>query len=672
MPDPVALVEKSLDKTKSNDDSKEKPHEDKEAKKPAGGHDSTPLADVEPGWTVKFTFHRATNLPMADINSMSSDPFVLAKITTSLPTRHKEDPPLEMRSPTIRRNTNPEWNCEWIVANIPSSGFTLRAGVWDEDPADHDDHLGHVHIDIENVTKDFATIKNQPYKIRKRYGSKRAYLIRTVASCFHKAKNMHGELFLSIELLGRTQDSSGGRVYTLGPSWWTMHYSPMLGRLVNHKEPDEEEQSPTSKASNSDGDKSKKSKTQRYNFQANQLQFRGPVPAELYHRYVEFKPFVKGMFTKSGIRGFLLAKALMHQHNRVYNFDQSTQWGRYDGAPSKQVTKDFLEHCHFDKGGRIFTYVITLDALFRFTETGKEFSVDMLSKHTMHSNVNIYIAFSGEFFIRRLKNPRRPPPPDAAEDTSQSHPPSGVDTENASHPPVDIPGGESGTDSPTDPSYYELIIDNDSGTYRPNADLLPVLKGFLADQFPGLHIQTLDCQADAEKMSKWKAQQRDRKKKEGSTVVYLQGGSANSSSASVSSSDEEELDRLADLGEDEGDGGGVGGSRAGDMDRKLRKELKKDAGLRGKDKYERFKRNNPHHQRNAHGPANHAGPGAAAHSEERTDAPDTATGAAADDKQALQSQVDDKQTTDLVDEGKKDHDAMDNQNGITDGERGIA
>jgi hypothetical protein len=33
--------------------------------------------------------------------------------------------------------------------------------------------------------------------------------------------------------------------------------------------------------------------------------------------------------------------------------------------------------------------VITLDGMFRFTETGKEFGIDMLSKHTMHSDVNV-------------------------------------------------------------------------------------------------------------------------------------------------------------------------------------------------------------------------------------------------------------------------------------------
>ena len=175
---------------------------------------------------------------------------------------------------------------------------------------------------------------------------------------------------------------------------------------------------------------------------------------------------------------------------------------------------------HFDKGGRIFTYVLTCDGQWRFTETGKEFGIDLLSKHTMHSNVNIYIAFSGEFFIRRLKTPNKGPSPDDQE----------------THPPTEISGGPPEGEPPNDPSYYSLIIDNDSGTYRPNAQKLPQLKEFMQRSLPGIHVVTLDCRADEEKMSKWKNEQRERKKSEGKGIVAVQGDSG-----SISSSDESDL-----------------------------------------------------------------------------------------------------------------------------------
>lgn len=186
---------------------------------------------------------------------------------------------------------------------------------------------------------------------------------------------------------------------------------------------------------------------------------------------------------------------------------------------------------HYDKGGRIFTYVLTLDALWRFTETGKEFGIDMLSKHTMHSDVSIYIAFSGEFFVRRLEHPHRAPPEEGGN--------------NVSHPPDEISGGPPSDDPPKDPSYYELVIDNDSGTYRPNADTLPLLKEFLRQNLPGIHVVTLDCQKDADKMAKMKQEQRERKQQEGGHIIYTQL----SRSSSMSSSDEEALSALEDNGE---------------------------------------------------------------------------------------------------------------------------
>ncbi len=517
-------------------------------KGPAGGFDNTPLPRAPPGYTVKFTFHRANNLPLADINTLSADPFIVAQLTTSLPTRHKEDPPLMRRTQTIRQNTDPVWECDWIVANVPASGFRLKCRIYDEDPADHDDRLGNVHIDVGSISENWAGIHNQTYDIKKRMVSKRAFALRALAVCFGKRKHMNGTLNVSVEVLGKTQDENGGRAYTIGPQFWIRHYSPLLGRLTGQKDPGDEEEK--TKANG-------KPKAQKYNFQSNEMQLRGPVPEHMYHRYVEFKPFVKGMFTAKGIRGFLLSKALHHQHARVYNFDGSTDF-EVMKEPSKEFAEQFLELVHHDKGGRIFTYVITLDGLFRFTETGKEFGIDMLSKHSMHSDVAAYIAFSGEFFVRRLKHPDRAPPEDGGN--------------NESHPPNDIGGGPPEEEPRiTDPSYYELIIDNDSGTYRPNAKLLPQLKEFLEANFPGLHVSTLDCQDDAEKMGHMKDEQRERKKTEGDQVVYMQADR----SGSVSSSDEEGLDNLAS-------GGGMPKNH-------LRHQLQREAGAKVDAKKANFK-----------------------------------------------------------------------------------
>ncbi|KAF2665938.1 hypothetical protein BT63DRAFT_427727 [Microthyrium microscopicum] len=520
--------------TPAKDDNSSSPKSNKQSDssssepKPAGGYDATPIPRMPPGYTLKFTIHRAENLPMADINSLSSDPYVISQIYTHNPTRHKEDPAMRMRTFTIRRNTDPEWNAEWIVANVPASGFKLKCRIYDEDPADHDDRLGNAEIEVHHLDEAWKGITNQDLKIKKRTGSKRAYLVQALATGVRKRKHMDGHLFVSIENLGRTESEHGSRLYTVGPMWFTRHYSPLLGRITGRKTPGQN----TATEEAEEADDSSKTKAQKYNFQANQFQFAGPVPAELYHRYVEFRPFVKRMFTHSGLRGFFLHKALMHQHDQIYHFDRSTETGYMPNGPNTEAALKFLELVHFDQGGRIFTYILTLDGLMRFTETGKQFGIDMLSKHTMHSEVALYIAFSGEFFVRRLKHKHQPPPEEGGD--------------NPAHPPNDIPEPDGGDEPVKDPAYYELVIDNDSGTYRPNADLLPKLKEFLQRNLPGLKVVTLDCQKDAEVQQKLKDEQRQKQKEDG-MVMYRQ----TSRGSSISSSDESDLEDMIARGRED-------------------------------------------------------------------------------------------------------------------------
>ncbi|KAJ9503510.1 hypothetical protein LTR99_002272 [Exophiala xenobiotica] len=543
-----------------------------EKKGPAGGYDDTPVPHAPPGYTLKITFHKAENLPFADLGTLSSDPYILAVLKSDLPKRHKQDPDLTLRTPTIHRSTSPEWNTDWIVANVPKSGFYLKCRLYDEDPSDHDDRLGNVHINISNIDDNWEGFSRQSFDLKKRMGSKRAYTFRGCAALFSRDIKMDGHLIVSVENLGRTKDESGGRMYTIGPLTWSRHYSPLIGRLAGTKNTE------TSK----DG-----KETQKYNFQAIQIQLRGPVPADLYHRYVEFKPFVAGMFTSHSIRGRLLNRALHHQHARIYNYDQTTKYGTFT-EPNVDMTKLFLDLVHYDEGGRIFTYVLTLDGLLRFTETGKEFGIDLLSKHTMHSDVSIYIACSGEFFIRKVRHAKSHQDEktvDPLEGTHKPAPESGAEEEERENAEIQqmsmkMPGDDEGNQNEksdpkcpvhsavrnykdgkdkdkgeeaevegaggapskdTEPSHYELIIDNDSGTYRPNAKKLGMLRDFLASNFPSLKVVTLDCQGDEERMKKLKDEQRERKKKSSTQVMFMQ----NNSMSSISSSDEEYLDARA-------------------------------------------------------------------------------------------------------------------------------
>jgi hypothetical protein len=207
---------------------------------PPGGHDDTPLPTARDGYTVKFSFHRAENLPISDIKARSSDPYIQATLTSALPTRHKEDPNLVLRTPTVHGNVNPEWNTEWIVAGIPSSGFRLKCRLYDEDPSDHDDRLGNVTINIGRIGPDWRGIENESFDIEKRMGSKRAYFIRGCAAMLSSNVHMGGNLWLSAEMLGESEKPYG-RMYTVGRTYWFKHYSPMIGRLAGTKAPESAE-----------------------------------------------------------------------------------------------------------------------------------------------------------------------------------------------------------------------------------------------------------------------------------------------------------------------------------------------------------------------------------------------------------------------------------------------
>lgn len=468
-----------------------------EEKKPAGGRDKTPYPSKEVGHTVKFTFHNATHLPVGDVDSLSSDPFVYATVTSSLPKRHRQDPDTCFRSHTVRRSCTPEWNAEWIVANIPSDGFKLKVQVFDEDPGNHDDQLGTVEVHADKI--DGFSIQKKEYKMKRKGASNRAYFMRGCRQLLSPSIPSHARMYLSVEVLGQTT-GEGGRLYTLRPNNWSKHYSPLFGQLTKTKAGEGREK-------------------RHFDFEANQFQLGGPVPGDMYHRYVEFKPFVGGMFRTRGVRGWLLHRLLHHQHTKVYAYDRKTRYGCVE-EPSLEMTHQFLKMVDYDQGNRIFTYVLTLDGQWRFTETGKQFGIDFLSKHTMHSDVSIYIAFSGEFFIQRRRRNRR----------KSTH------AENRDQSSADISTEKLDAKSKPDAGGYELIIDNDSGTYRPDASILPQLRKYMEGNLVGLRVRTLDCGEDKDEMNRLKDRKRGQTTKQSGKTQYVQA----SDSSSMSSSDGEE------------------------------------------------------------------------------------------------------------------------------------
>ncbi|THH31396.1 hypothetical protein EUX98_g2778 [Antrodiella citrinella] len=419
-------------------------------------------------YTCLITIHRATNVPVSDFNNFTSDPYFHISLSVNIGNGAPQI--LAHRTRTERSTRDPTFDSKWVVSGIPSRGFNLALTLMDEDPGNHDDKLGQAVLWFPFAGQTFEEgweSGEQEYDVHKRKGEFKSRVGSFVAKAVTREKVGHRcRVWVSVKVVGKAKSQTDHRIYTLGP------------RAA--KAPNEDHSQPSLKAST---------------FVANRLQLAGPVPTDLRHRYVGFAPFIKAMFKRKGIEGMILHRALHRQHTFIYNWAKSTVYGitsasededhRQEGegdsgegkgnslsTESEAFARQLLKMTSHGTHGRIFTYVIMLDGEWRFTETGEEFSIQFLSKHTMHSDVSIEIAFSGEFFVRSLH---------------------GDDTSDEEHT------------SPSHPSEYELVIDNDSGTYRPRSDLLPTLQAYLASpENLAAFGRVIAMDGFDEKLKKWK------------------------------------------------------------------------------------------------------------------------------------------------------------------------
>lgn len=346
---------------------------------------------------------------------------------------------------------------------------------------------------------------------------------------------------------------------------YTQHFSPLIGSVIHRGA-----HAVSSEKAKAKAKESKDKHISASTFIANKLQLTGPVPHELRLHFVGYRPIIDTIFNSTGILGHILNHGLRKQYRVLYSYDKATIYGVIDAAqmadspqpvdeadignadrtkaphidaqaehdytlaPSnphrsnphaaagphnqpqaytaqRALATQFLKMAQWGKGNKLYTYVITLDGEWRFAETGDEFAIDFLSKHVMHANAAKYVAFSGEFFVRRIYVQR--------------------DNEGMSKERDAV-----SSESEDDPKAYELVIDNNSGTYRPHVELLPIFQKWLADprRLGGLgRVTAMDAFDD--ELKKMKEERKEEKKNQFSEKNPPKKAVAVRSGSSVSS-----------------------------------------------------------------------------------------------------------------------------------------
>ncbi|KAJ6607015.1 hypothetical protein B0H10DRAFT_1819115, partial [Mycena sp. CBHHK59/15] len=470
----------------------------------------------------------AKNLPVADIGTLSCDPYVLASIVVA------DNPePLKFRTPTIHRTRDPTWNARWLVAGVPAAGFKLVMVLYDEDPGAKlsSDRLGKAvaRFGPDQMAEGFES-REQEYVLQKRKGDLHPYILTYLTALLPGEKLVkHNRVIVSVRVLRRDEQTDDLRMYTLGPSKRVC----LLPNRISLPQTGAALSATT--------------------FIANKLQLTGPVPRALRHRYVGYKPFINWMFDDTGVAGRILHRGLKKQYRTVYACDKATVWGVVDDTGEREreeaeaglgeakdserdsdaLARQFLDMAAWGERGKLFTYVITLDGEWRFTETGPEFAIDLLSKHSMHADLAKEVAYSGEFFVRRM------PVEAGGRDGEREK----AGKEKSDKPNVDDTQAPNDTETSNPDSAptrntkaYELIIDNDSGTYRPKKELLPVLEVWLSSPraLGALgRVSAMDGFDDALKEMK-EERKNDKKGKGGETKVGKMVGVRKGGSGSVS------------------------------------------------------------------------------------------------------------------------------------------
>jgi hypothetical protein len=121
-------------------------------------------------------------------------------------------------------------------------------------------------------------------------------------------------------------------------------------------------------------------------------------------------PNARAIFANS-LAGELIRNSIHTQHQKLY--EKGIFGAKLIGPlATKKLVVDsgdkfigLVEMAQVDKPINIFTYVITLDGIMRFSRSShKSFFIDLLSKHAVHSDRAVAVLYAGEFYLYDYNN----------------------------------------------------------------------------------------------------------------------------------------------------------------------------------------------------------------------------------------------------------------------------
>lgn len=353
-------------------------------------------------------------------------------------------------SNVIQNNLNPVWNEIWRIRNVPSTA-SLKVEVMDKDEGSAtDDFIGKFTVSLTPGAKEIE-IEGPVVSLRKARGS----------------------FWLKVDTKPSQMKQKEEFQYLFdGPVRVTRHFSPTVGLLTSgNNAPNSSQQGASADGGDAGGRRQRPNRdvrlysTWKFNLKAVPLYFR-----DVYQGWNQKYPAAQKIFG-TGPASMAVRTGIQAGHRMLYArlakngvgvIDNIAEDGSEEPVPLKDVlnaglstglTSGALAPTLAGEDGRIkpavYTYIISaVDDTWRFSETGAAFFVDFASKHALHANCATKVRYSGEFH------------------------------------PRPVGGWANFKDSTSDEEVdWELVVDNNSGTYAPDKMMLPTVQECLAYNF---------------------------------------------------------------------------------------------------------------------------------------------------------------------------------------------